>query len=117
MQSDGLNSALSPVVYGHIVLSIKINTQIIKLKLNIDQMEFILMGSKNTIVNSTFLYIQMIFGTKAASSSNVRNLRIEFKSNMALTLLDQEFQDMNSTQIHVGKLQQGLSVLLYQMLL
>ena len=26
MQSDGLNSALSPVVYGDIVLSIKINT-------------------------------------------------------------------------------------------
>ena len=27
MQSDGLNSALSPVVYGDIALSIKINTQ------------------------------------------------------------------------------------------
>ena len=27
MQSDGLNSALSPVVYGDIVQSIKINTQ------------------------------------------------------------------------------------------
>ena len=27
MQSDGLNSALSPVVYGDIELSIKINTQ------------------------------------------------------------------------------------------
>ena len=26
MQSDGLNSALSPVVYGDIALSIKINT-------------------------------------------------------------------------------------------
>ena len=26
MQSDGLNSALSPVVYGDLVLSIKINT-------------------------------------------------------------------------------------------
>ena len=30
MQSDELNSALSPVVYGDIVLSIKINTQIHK---------------------------------------------------------------------------------------
>ena len=28
MQSDGLNSALSPVVYGDIAPSIKINTQI-----------------------------------------------------------------------------------------
>ena len=28
MQSDGLNSALSPIVYGDIALSIKINTQI-----------------------------------------------------------------------------------------
>ena len=28
MQSDGLNSALSPGVYGDIVLSIKINTKI-----------------------------------------------------------------------------------------
>ena len=28
MQSDGLNSTLSPVVYGDIALSIKINTQI-----------------------------------------------------------------------------------------
>ena len=28
MQSGGLNSALSPVVYGDIALSIKINTQI-----------------------------------------------------------------------------------------
>ena len=28
MQSDGLNSALSPVVYDDIALSIKINTQI-----------------------------------------------------------------------------------------
>ena len=31
MQSDGFNSALSPVVYGDIALSIKINTQIHKL--------------------------------------------------------------------------------------
>ena len=29
MQSDGLNSALSLVVYGDIALSIKINTQIL----------------------------------------------------------------------------------------
>ena len=28
MQSDGLNSPLSPVVYGDIALGIKINTQI-----------------------------------------------------------------------------------------
>ena len=28
MQLDGLNSALSPVVYGDIVLSVEINTQI-----------------------------------------------------------------------------------------
>ena len=35
MQSDGLNSTLSPVVYGDIVASIKINTQIHKIhKLN-----------------------------------------------------------------------------------
>ena len=32
MQLDGLNSALSPVVYGDIALSIKINTQIHKPK-------------------------------------------------------------------------------------
>ena len=28
VQSDGLNSALSPVIYGDVALSIKINTQI-----------------------------------------------------------------------------------------
>ena len=30
MQSDGINSTLSPVVYGDIALSIKINTQVHK---------------------------------------------------------------------------------------
>ena len=50
MQSDGLNSALSPVVYGDIVLSIKIDTQYTKLK-NL-QGPFILMVV-SCIVSST----------------------------------------------------------------
>ena len=38
VRSDGLNSALSPVVYGDIALSIKINTQIHKIHNKMDHM-------------------------------------------------------------------------------